>query len=60
MKVRKLEALLRKHGWTQKKRGATNHRVWRKGSETILISGNPSSESEKGQERETLKRLGLR
>ncbi|MFC6592389.1 type II toxin-antitoxin system HicA family toxin [Deinococcus lacus] len=57
--MRQLEALLSKNGWTQKKRGATNHRIWKKGSETIVISGNPSSESNKGQEAEVLKRLGL-
>jgi len=60
LKVRELEALLRKAGWTMKKRTGTNHRHWTKpGEGRIIISGNATSESDKGQEQAVLRKLGM-
>ncbi|WP_376777652.1 type II toxin-antitoxin system HicA family toxin [Deinococcus rubellus] len=54
--------MLTKHGWTEQIRGGTNHRKWTKENEEgfIILSGNSSRESDKGQQNAVLRRLGLK
>lgn len=60
MKIRQLEALLARHGWTYQPHIGTTHRHWtHRHDGAITFSGNTADECDDAQEGAVLGRLGL-